>query len=187
MAFKEPCGRDPMSCRARTSSLPSYALSEDGREQHAPDLWATPLDQLVVGVGPAPHVYLEVAHVSGARVWAVDDGGVVLVKDRHRPALHEGYRGDEQGRYSRACLSREKVVPVKRSSLGYVPGALWRRRNQYVLHAHWKRFRKVEDWFKGEKLFDYDFSDPQDLLKLHSFLLVGPRGVLRTLLLEGKR
>jgi hypothetical protein len=151
-----------------------YALSEDGREQHAPDLWATQLDQLVVGVGPAPHIYLEVTHMSGARVWAVDDGGVVLVKDRRRPALHDGYRGDEQGRYTRAWLNRDKVVAVKRSSIGYVPGALWRRRNKYVLHAFWKRFRKVEDWFKGEKLFDYDLSDPHDLLKLHSFLLVSP-------------
>lgn len=112
--------------------------------------------------------------MSGARVWAVDDGGVVLVKDRHRPALHDGYRGDEQGRYSRAWLNRDRVVAVKRSSIGYVPGALWRRRNKYVLHAFWKRFRKVEDWFKGEKLFDYDFSDPHDLLKLHSFLLISP-------------
>ena len=112
-----------------------YALSDDGREQHAPDLWATPLDQLVVGVGPAPHIYLEVTHMSGARVWAVDECGVVLVKDRHRPALHESYRGDEQGRYSRAWLNRDKVVAVTRSSIGYVPGALWRRRNKYVLHA----------------------------------------------------
>jgi hypothetical protein len=60
--------------------------------------------------------------MSGARVWAVDDGGVVLVKDRHRRAVHDGYRGDEQGRYSRAWLNRDKVLPVKRSSLGYVPG-----------------------------------------------------------------
>ena len=112
--------------------------------------------------------------MSGARVWAVDDGGVVLVKDRHRRALHDGYRGDEQGRYSRAWLNRDKVLPVKRSSLGYVPGALWRRRNQYVLHAHWKRFRKVTDWFKNEKLFDYDLADPHDILKFHSFLLVAP-------------
>lgn len=71
-------------------------------------------------------------------------------------------------------LNRDKIVPVKRNSIGYVPGPLWHRRNKFVLHAYWKRFRKVEDWFRGEKLFDYDFADPHDLLKFHSFLLISP-------------
>ena len=147
-----------------------YALNEDGREQHAPDLWATPLGELVAAVGPAPHIYLRITHKDGAKVWTVDDDGVVLVKDPARPALYEGYRGDDEGRYTRTWLNRDKIIPVKRSSIGYVPGPLWQRRNAFVLHAYWKRFRKVEDWFKGERLFNYDWTDPRDLLKFHSFL-----------------
>ncbi len=53
--------------------------------------------------------------------------------------------------------------------MGYAPGATWDRRNK-----HWKRFRKLTNWFKRELLFDYDFSKPDELLKFHSFMLIEP-------------
>jgi hypothetical protein len=43
-----------------------------------------------------------------------------------------------------------------------------------VLYTHWNRFCKLTNWFKGEKLFDYDFSKPDERLKFHSFLLIEP-------------
>ena len=63
---------------------------------------------------------------------------------------------------------------MPRRAVGYAPGPTWDRRNKLVLYTHWKRFRKLTNWFKGERLFDYDFSQPDELLKFHSFLLVEP-------------
>ena len=88
-----------------------------------------------------------------------DDNGCVLVKDLRRPKQHDDYQGDERGRYSRTWLSRDKVQAVLRSSVGFTPGAVWRRRNALVLYTHMRQFRDVETWHKNERLFDYDLAD----------------------------
>ncbi len=71
-------------------------------------------------------------------------------------------------------LNRDKVIPVMRNAVGYAPGPTWDRRNKLVLYTYLKRFRKLTNWFKREKLFDYDLSKPDELLKFHSFLLIEP-------------
>ena len=67
-----------------------FELHPDGREQHAPDVWSNPLSELVIAVGPAPHVYLQPTHLEEQRVWVEDDTGVVLSKDSRRPAQWQG-------------------------------------------------------------------------------------------------
>ena len=67
-----------------------FELHPDGREQHAPDVWSSPLSDLVIAVGPAPHVYLQPTHLEEQRVWVEDDTGVVLSKDSQRPAQWQG-------------------------------------------------------------------------------------------------
>jgi hypothetical protein len=99
-----------------------YALYPDGRELHTVDVWEKPLTEICVAVGPAPHIYLEVAAIKQSQVWVQDDFGSVLVKDSRRPKQHDGYQGDERGRYSRTWLSRDKVTAVLRSSVGFTPG-----------------------------------------------------------------
>jgi hypothetical protein len=166
-------GPDDMQAPGQPSDV-LFAVHPDGREEHARDLWANPLSEIVIAVGPAPHVYLQPTHLEAERVWVEDDTGVVLSKDSRRPAQWQGYRGDEIGRFTRVWVNRDKVTPVLRSAVGYAPGATWDRRNKLVLYTYWKRFRKLTNWFKGEKLFDYDFSMPDDVLKFHSFLLIEP-------------
>lgn len=151
-----------------------YDLYPDGRELHTVDVWEKPLSEICVAVGPAPHIYLEATAIKQSQVWVQDDFGSVLVKDARRPKQHDSYQGDERGRYSRTWLSRDKVQALLRSSVGFTPGAVWRRRNALVLFTHWRAFRDVETWYKDERLFDYDLTDPEDLLKMHSFLLITP-------------
>ena len=150
------------------------ALFADGSEPFVADAWTRPTSELLVAVGPAPHLYFAVKHVEGAKVWVEDDGGSILVKDASRPKLYSGYRGDEKGRYSRIWLSKDKVKALTKASLGWTGGDVWRRRNAAVLHAHWGSFKKVESWYKKELLFSYDFNDEEDLLKFNAFLLVAP-------------
>jgi hypothetical protein len=69
---------------------------------------------------------------------------------------------------------QSKVKAVTKASVGRTGGVVWRRRNAAVLHARWGAFKKVESWFKGELLFNYNFNDAEDLLKFNSFLLVAP-------------
>jgi hypothetical protein len=64
-------------------------------------VWAKPLSEICVAVGPAPHIYLEVTAINQAQVWVRDDGGSVLVKDARRPKQQDAYQGDARGRYSR--------------------------------------------------------------------------------------
>jgi hypothetical protein len=78
-----------------------YELYPDGRELHTVDVWAKPLSEICVAVGPAPHIYLEVTAVTQTQVWVHDDGGSVLVKDARRPKQQDAYQGDARGRYSR--------------------------------------------------------------------------------------
>jgi hypothetical protein len=166
-------GPDDAMAPGRPSSE-LYALLQRGQEVHTPDLWSRPLDELVVAIGPAPHLYVAVTHFDGDRAWIEDDGGSILVKDRARPAQHGDYRGDDQGRYERTWLSKDKVIPMLRSAISWAPTDTWRRRNAAVLHARWGRFKSVETWFKDELLFAYDFGDAHDLLKFNRFLLVAP-------------
>ena len=113
------------------------ALFADGSEPFVADTWSRSLSELLVVVGPAPHLYFEVKHVEGAKVWVEDDGGSILVKDTKRPKLRGGYQGDEKGRYSRIWLNKDRVKVVTKASLGWTGGDLWRRRNAAVLHACW--------------------------------------------------
>ena len=150
------------------------ALFPDGSERYVADTWTRPLAELLVAVGPAPHLYFPVTAIEGAKVWIEDDEGSVLVKDSDRPKLYKGYQGDEKGQYSRIWLSKDRVKAVTKSSVGWTGGSLWRRRNAAVLHAHWGSFKKVETWYAGEQLFKYNFNDAADVLKFNSFLLVAP-------------
>ena len=151
-----------------------WELAPNGREATSVNLWARPLSDIVVAVGPAPHVYLEATFLKGNQVWVVDDDGSVLCKEPRRLKKHEGYAGDARGRYSRMWVNRDAVTPVLRTSLGYQPGAHWKRRNAFVLHSRWTAFKVVESWYQGDPLFNYDFDDAEDLLKFHSFLLIRP-------------
>jgi hypothetical protein len=152
-----------------------WELAPNGREATSVNLWARPLSDIVVAVGPAPHIYLEATFLKGNQVWVVDDDGSVLCKEPRRwLKKHEGYAGDARGRYSRMWVNRDAVTPVLRTSLGYQPGALWRRRNAFVLYSRWNAFKSVESWYQGDPLFNYDFNDAEDLLKFHSFLLISP-------------
>jgi hypothetical protein len=150
------------------------ALFANGSEPFVADVWSRPLDELLVAVGPSPHLYFEVKRRDGAQVWVEDDGGSILVKDAVRPKLYGGYQGDAKGRYSCIWLNKDKVKAVTKASLGWSGGDVWRRRNAAVLHAHWGSFKNVESWYKKELLFSYDFNDAEDLLKFNSFLLVAP-------------
>ena len=142
-------GPEAMQAPGRPSS-DLEALFVDGSEPFVADAWTRPLDELLVAVGPAPHLYFEAKHVEGAKVWVEDDAGVILVKDGTRPKLHGGYRGDAKGRYSRIWLNKDKVKALTKASIGWTGGDVWRRRNAAVLHSHWGSFKKVESWFQGE-------------------------------------
>ncbi len=135
-------GPDDAMAPGRPSSE-LYALLQRGQEAHTPDLWSRPLDELVVAIGPAPHLYVAVTHVDGDRVWIEDDDGSILVKDADRPAQHGGYRGDDQGRYERTWLSKDKVIPLLRNAISWAPNDTWRRRNAAVLHVRWGRFKST--------------------------------------------
>ena len=151
-------GPDEMQAPGHPSS-DLEALFPDGSERYVADAWTRPIAELVVAVGPAPHLYFEVKHRDGAQVWVEDDGWSILVKDSDRPKLYKGYQGDEKGRYSRTWLNKDRVKAVTKSSVNWIGGDVWRRRNAAVLNARWKGFKNVESWFKGELLFDYDFDD----------------------------
>ena len=153
-----------------------WELAPNGREPTSINLWTRPLSDIVVAVGPAPHLYLEATFVKGDQVWVVDDGGSVLCKEPRRLKKHEGYAGDARGRYSRMWVNKDAVTPVLRTSLGYQPGALWKRRNAFVLYSRWNAFKTVESWYEGDPLFNYDFEDAEDVLQFHSFLLISPLG-----------
>ena len=166
-------GPDEMQAPGHPSS-DLEALFPDGSERYVADAWTRPIGELVVAVGPAPHLYFSVTATEGLKVWVEDDGGSVLVKDSDRPKLYEGYQGDETGRYSRIWLNKDRVKAVTKSSVGWTGGDLWRRRNAAVLHSHWGSFKKVESWYAGELLFNYNFGDDADVLKFNAFLLVAP-------------
>ena len=166
-------GPDELQGPGRPSS-DLEALFEDGSEAFVADAWTRPLSELLAAVGPAPHLYFPITHREGAKIWVEDDGGSILVKDPNRPKLFGGYNGDENGRYSRIWLNKDRIKAVTKASVGWTGGDLWRRRNAAVLHARWGSFKKVESWFKQEILFDYNFGDAADLLKFNAFLLVAP-------------
>ena len=50
------------------------ALFADGSEALVSDPWSRPLSELLVAVGPAPHLYFEPKHVEGAKVWVQEIG-----------------------------------------------------------------------------------------------------------------
>jgi hypothetical protein len=130
MAHPAQPGVDPMPCKPQGIRAATFA---DGREAYVPDAWTRPLSELLVAVGPAPHIYLQVKARDGAKAWVEDDGGCVLVKDADRPKLFQGYQGDESGRYSRIWLNKDRVKAVTKASVGWTGGDVWRRRNAAVL------------------------------------------------------
>ena len=47
-----------------------YELYPDGRELHTVDVWAKPLNEICVAVGPAPHIYLEATAIKQSQARA---------------------------------------------------------------------------------------------------------------------
>jgi len=153
-----------------TPSKDLYNIFPTGFDTFEMDLWTKPLSELVVQIGPPPHVYAEAETIQGSKVWVADPS--VQVKDPRRPKLFNGYRGDEKGRYNAIWLSKDKIKPILKTTIGWTGGDVWMRRNHAVLHAHWKAFKSLETWFKGEILFNYDMSDADDYFKFHAFLMI---------------
>ena len=142
----------------RSSDL--YELHPEGREVLDQDLWMRPLNDLVIGVGPAPHIFVEVDVIQGNKVWI--RSSVIRVVDTSRPKLYKGYRGDEEGIYRAIWYPKSKGKPFLKTSLGYQGHSeVWDRRNRAVLHSHWRQFKDIETWFKGERLFHYTLTEPE--------------------------